>query len=187
MLDHEEGSKLGAVAPHHAVPPPLPGPPDGSPWPREGAAFPVASPSGREPQSPHAPRRTDRAGQGAPPKPRSGSETRQRIHVARIRLDEAERAKLEELASASGLTVGAYFRACALKSAGVRAKPRPSVDRELLARANADLNRVGNNINQISRALHIGLDTPSPLAEAMDELRGVLAAMRRAVGYDRQG
>jgi hypothetical protein len=62
-----------------------------------------------------------------------------------IRLEPAEMDKLEELASASGLAVGAYLRACGLKSAGVRAKPRPSVDRELLARTNGDLNRVSNN------------------------------------------
>lgn len=127
-------------------------------------------------------------GQGDAPsvtqKPRSGSEKRQRIHVARIRLDDAEAEKLEELASASGLSVGAYIRAAALKSAGVRAKPRPSVDRELLARANADLNRVGNNINQIAHALNIGLDPPHYLAATMDELRGVLAALRRAAGYE---
>ena len=118
------------------------------------------------------------------PKPRSGSEKRQRSRLAQIRLDDAEAEKLEELASASGLSIGAYIRAAALKSAGVRAKPRPSVDRELLARANADLNRVGNNINQIAHAVHIGLDSPHHLAATMDELRGVLAALRRAAGYD---
>ena len=91
------------------------------------------------------------------------------------------------MASASGLSVGAYFRAAALKSAGVRARPRPSVDRELLARANADLNRVGNNLNQIAHALNSGLDPPRHLGATMDELRGVLAALRRAAGYDRQG
>jgi hypothetical protein len=123
----------------------------------------------------------------APAKPRSGSERRQRSRLAQIRLDEAEALKLEELASASGLSVGAYLRAAGLKSAGVRARPRPSVDRELLARANADLNRVGNNINQIAHALNIGLDAPSYLGEAMRELRGVLAALRRAAGYDSQG
>jgi len=120
-------------------------------------------------------------------RPRSGSETRQRGNVARIRLDDSEQAKLEELASAAGLSIGAYLRACGLKSAGVRAKPRPSVDRELLARANADLNRVGNNINQIARALNTGLDPPHVLGVAMAELREALAAIRRAAGYDRQG
>jgi hypothetical protein len=117
-------------------------------------------------------------------KPRSGSEKRQRSRLAQIRLDDAEAVKLEELASASGLSVGAYIRAAALKSAGVRAKPRPSIDRELLARTNADLNRVGNNINQIAHALNIGLDAPSYLGETLRELRGTLAAIRRAAGYD---
>ncbi len=46
MIDDREWSKLGAVAPHHAAEQPPEGPPDGSPWPREGAAFPVASPTG---------------------------------------------------------------------------------------------------------------------------------------------
>ncbi len=119
------------------------------------------------------------------PKPRSGSEKRQRKHVARIRLDDAEFEKLDDRARASGLSIGAYLRACAIETAGVRAKPRPSVDRELLARANADLNRVGNNINQIAHALNSGRDPPLVLAEAMDELRGALTAIRRAAGYDR--
>jgi hypothetical protein len=104
-----------------------------------------------------------------------------------MRLDDAEQAKLEERASASGLSTGAYLRAAALGGAGVRARPRASVDRQLLARANADLNRVGNNINQIAHALNAGRDMPHHLAEAMAELRGVLSALRRAAGYDRQG
>ncbi len=178
-------SKLGAVAPPHAAPPPPEGQQDGVTWPRDGAAFPVASPTGRglsRPRAPHEP-----SGLRLSPKPRSGSEKRQRIHVARIRLDDAERAKLAERASASGLDVGAYLRACALGTAGVRARRRARVDRELLARTNADLNRVGNNLNQIAHALNSGRDPPQFVAEAMDELRGVLAALRRVVGYDSEG
>ena len=117
--------------------------------------------------------------------PRRGSEKRQRLRLAQVRLDDAEAEKLQELASASGLSVGAYLRAAGLKSAGVRARPRASVDRQLLARANADLNRVGNNINQIAHALNSGRDMPQSLAEAMADLRGVLSVLRRAAGYDR--
>jgi hypothetical protein len=202
-MPEEGGSKLGAVAPHRAVDRPLAGPPDSSTWPREGAAFPVASPSGKERKRPRAPPRKiakrstkavagnavpdGEASLGDAPKPRSGSEKRQRKHVARIRLDDAEQAKLDERASAAGLSLGAYLRAASLGAAGVRAKPRASVDRELLARSNADLNRVGNNINQIAHALNIGLDPPHILADAMTDLRGVLSALRRAAGYDSQG
>ena len=52
----------------------------------------------------------------------------------------------------------------ALGGAGVRARPCAAVDRQLLARANADLNRVGNNINQIAHALNAGRDVPQSLA-----------------------
>ena len=165
----------------------------------------MASPTGRGLDSPRAPPKKSAAndalparsvaairrealaarGQGETPKPRSGSEKRQRKHVARIRLDDAEFEKLDERARASGLSMAAYLRARALDTAGLRAKPRPSVDRELLARANADLNRVGNNINQIAHALNSGRDPPLILAEAMDELRGTLTAIRRAAGYGR--
>ncbi len=121
------------------------------------------------------------------PKVRSGSEKRQRAHVVRMRLDDSEREKLEQRADASGLSIGAYLRACALETAGVRARPRAPVDRALLARTNADLNRVGNNINQIAHALNSGLEPPHFLAHAMEDLRTVLAAIRRAVGYDSEG
>jgi len=211
MSDESAGSKLGAVAPHHADPQPQTGQPDGLTWPRGGSTSPVASPTGRGLKSPRAPPKKLAKGKHTTPpaatvrraaaikraaemttgagraKPRSGSENRQRKHVKRTRLDDAENAQFEELASASGLAVGAYLRACGLKSAGVRAKPRPSVDRELLARASADLYRVHNNINQIAKALHIGLDTPHPVAQAMQELRATLAVIRRAAGYDSQG
>ena len=186
----EEGSKLGAVIPHHAAQPPQKGQLDSSTWPREGVAFPVASPSSRERKRPRAPpkrtagRREIIASDAA--RTRSGSEKRQRLHVAQLRLDDAEQAKLDERASASGLSTGAYLRAAALGGAGVRAKPRASVDRLLLARANADLNRVGNNINQIAHAMNAGRDPPHVLAEAMTDLRDVLSALRRAAGYDRQ-
>jgi hypothetical protein len=119
--------------------------------------------------------------------PRRGSEKRQRRHVVRMRLDDDEQVKLGERASACGLSTGAYLRAAALGRAGVRARPRASVDRQLLARANADLNRVGNNINQIAHALNAGRDMPQSLAEAMTDLREVLSALRRAAGYDCQG
>ena len=97
------------------------------------------------------------------------------------------RRSLKSWRARAGLLSGLTFAPVGLKSAGVRAKPRPSVDRELLARANADLNRVGNNINQIARAFNSGLDPPFTLAEAMAELRNALTAIRRAAGYDSQG
>jgi hypothetical protein len=55
-----------------------------------------------------------------------------------------------------------------------------------LARANADLNRVGNLLNQIARALNMDKDVVRrEIAEAIAELRATLADIRRALGYDR--
>jgi hypothetical protein len=124
------------------------------------------------------------SGLRAVPKPRSGSEARQRKHVRATRLDDDEVADLEARASETGLTVGAFLRACALETAGPRARRRAPVDRELLAQTNADLNRVGNNVNQIAYALNSGKEPPSHVGATMDELRGVLAVIRRALGYE---
>jgi hypothetical protein len=123
-----------------------------------------------------------------PGKARSGSEQRKRQHVVRMRLDDDELVQIEARAGNSGLTVGAFLRACALETAGPRARRRAPVDRELLAHTNADLNRVGNNLNQIARALNRGqADAPSVIEAATDELRHVLVKLRQALGYDRQG
>jgi len=57
----------------------------------------------------------------------------------------------------------------------------------LLARNNAELNRIGNNLNQVARALH----RDDPERQSVDALRAALlatlAANRRALGHDREG
>lgn len=134
--------------------------------------------------------------------PRDGKRTpnRQRKHVMQLRADDTERAVLETRADAAGLSVGAYLRACGLGDTGPRARRRAPVDRALLAVANADLNRVGNNINQISRTLNIAaldeaetvlaqkvLELDRIIMAALTELSVTLAAIRGALGHDRQG
>jgi hypothetical protein len=122
------------------------------------------------------------------PKVRSGSEKRQRQRVIPVRVDDAEALVLEVRSSESGLSPPAYLRACGLGAAGPRAKRRPPIDRELLARTNADLNRIGNNVNQIAKGLNIGRSTEAAvILIAMDELRGTLRLIRQALGYDSQG
>lgn len=121
-------------------------------------------------------------------KARHGSDRRQRRHVRNIRFDDGELAELEARAGDAGLSVGAYLRKCALGEAGPRARRRlPVIDVELLARNNAALNRIGNNLNQIARALH----RDDPERQRVEELRGALlttlAANRQALGHDREG
>lgn len=125
---------------------------------------------------------------------------RKRGHVERFRTDAAEHVELESRATEAGLSVGAYLRACGLGDAGPRARRRPPVERELLARTNADLNRVGNNLNQIARTLNIAAleepgtelarqvrDLDQPIMAALADLSATLSAIRSALGHDRQG
>jgi uncharacterized hydantoinase/oxoprolinase family protein len=130
-------------------------------------------------------------GAALPPKRkrRSGSEKRQRATgPVLVRLLPEERAAVEERAATAGLSLAAYSRSCMLGDAGPRARKRAPVDRELLARTNADLNRVGNNLNQIAHALNAGGSVIlSEITATSRELLATLTDIRRALGYDRQG
>ena len=120
----------------------------------------------------------------------SGSEKRQRRHIVQFRTDDAELAELRRRAWDSGrLSVGAFCRKRALGDPGVRHARGPAPpDVRLLALNNAELNRVGNNLNQIAKALNRGNDIdPFELRAAISELQEVLSANRRALGYGRKG
>lgn len=124
---------------------------------------------------------------------------RRRGHVDHFRTDDAEHAELERRAHAAGLSVGAYCRACCLGDAGPRARRRPPVEHELLARNTAALNHIGSNLNQTARALNeIALGDGSerlaqvahlvaPIQTTLADLRRALGDNRRALGYDSQG
>src|ERR1700728_152302 len=118
-----------------------------------------------------------------PRKPR-----RQRRHVRNTRFDDDELAELENRARTAGLSVGAFLRTALLGDAGPRARRRAPVDRELLARNNAALDRGRHKLHQIARERHRGDDLdPFELQATLAELRDVLADNRRALGRDRQG
>jgi hypothetical protein len=135
------------------------------------------------------------------PKRRSGSEKRKRGFSVRVRLDGDERDQLDEKAQESGLSIPAFMRACSLGSAGPRAHRRPPVERAMLARASADLNRVGNNLNQIAKGLNqsaladwpqrdgqsISKAVLDSVKDTSAELLSILAQIRRSLGYDSEG
>lgn len=96
-----------------------------------------------------------------------------------------ERAQLEALSSRSGLAAGAFMRAAAFGGAGPRAQRRPSADHAVLRQLLGELGRVGNNINQIARALNSGQPADLPqLKEALTAYLGVRNAIYRALGKD---
>jgi hypothetical protein len=119
----------------------------------------------------------------APKKPK-----RKRPNVVGVRLDDAELAQLETKAREAGLSIGGYVRASALGDAGPRSRKRVTVDRELLARATAALNRVGGNWNQIAHAFNAGGSVAhGEIAATGRAIEDTLTVIRQALGYDRQG
>ena len=114
---------------------------------------------------------------------RSGSEKRQRGRKIGVSVDAEELARIEEKASASGLSLSSFLRASALGSTGPRAKRRPPVNAELLAYAVAQLNRTGSNLNQIAKTLNAGRAVGAEDAlTALAETRAAVAKIREAVG-----
>ena len=120
---------------------------------------------------------------GLPLRKRSGSETRQRGPAVPVRFLPEERALVDEKASAVGLSLASFLRACALGTPGPRAKRRPPVEMEALARATAALNKAGSNLNQIARILNAGRAAGArESVEALNETRAAIARILEIVG-----
>lgn len=116
----------------------------------------------------------------------SGSEKRQRGTTLTIRLSAEERAELDTRAGSQGLAAAAFLRAAALGSPGPRARRRSPADRDELRRLLAETNRVGNNVNQIARALNMREAPDMPALEtALRDINAIRHALRAALGLDR--
>lgn len=117
------------------------------------------------------------------PSGRSGSNKRQRDGAVLVRLLPEERAAIEQKAREAGLSLAGFLRACALGTPGPRARRSPHVNAEALGRAMAALNKVGSNLNQMTRGLNAGF---APLAQeclaALLETRAAAAAIREILG-----
>ena len=119
-------------------------------------------------------------------RPRRGSEKRQKSGVIGFRATPIERTELETAAEQAGLTLGSYIRAKTLTAPKLRAVPRPTVERELLAKAVAQLGRMNGNLHQIARHLNFGGSLPPDLSEALAEVKGAGAAVMGALGRTRR-
>ena len=88
--------------------------------------------------------------------------------TARFRLTLAERERLRTDAAAAGISETEFIRRCVVGQpiTSVRTRTDPAL---VVA-----LNRIGNNVNQLARAVHRGSDFQRYWQEVGDELRGVL-------------
>lgn len=112
-----------------------------------------------------------------PPTPkRSGSQRRQRAYKIGVGCNADELAAIEHNARAAGLSRASFLRATGTGTPGPRAQRAPHVNAEALAKATAALNKIGSNLNQLSRAFNSGA-TPVTAKEC-DE---ILKLVRQAV------
>ena len=114
---------------------------------------------------------------------RSGSENRQKQRRITFRVTADDYAKLEKSSAGIGLSLASHVRETVLNVPETRSRRRPLADMAALSRLYAGLNRIGGNINQITRRVNFG-ETPvaAEFSEALAGIRETMAAIRAAMG-----
>lgn len=135
---------------------------------------------------------------GTPARSRSGSQKRRQQRIS-IGLEPADLDTVDARAEAAGVSRAAYIRTAVLGHPGIRAVPRPPVEKALLGQVVAQLGlaagqvgRIGNNLNQLAHAANTGLvvgparldPTLADVQAATSELRAAVAAVMQALGRD---
>ena len=109
----------------------------------------------------------------------SGSDKRQRNKRRSVRFTADEFNRIAAKADNSGLGFAAFLRAAALDGdAGPRSQRRPPADHKALRQLLGEVGRIGNNINQIARALNSGEKAKLP---ALDEALRAYADIRNRI------
>lgn len=111
--------------------------------------------------------------------PRSlNGERRRRVGV---HLSEQEHAIVSTLAKANGVSISRYMVDSALYSTD-RVSPAQLIQlRQTLRQAQAELNKIGSNINQIARAANTNHEQPAATVAAMNSLRALSQTMIEAL------
>lgn len=118
------------------------------------------------------------------PKGRAGTEKRQRTAILALRVMPEEKAEFILRAKRAGYATGAYLRALMNNgSPGPRAVRLPPADHVALRQILGALGSIGNNLNQIARALNRGQDLPHPaLQQGLDDFAAMRKALLAALG-----
>jgi Bacterial mobilisation protein (MobC) len=112
-----------------------------------------------------------------------GTEKRARKKHLTIRLADEEREAIDVGAERAGLTAGSYARQILLGAPAPRQVRRPAVEKKQLARLLGQLGYIGNNVNQIARALNSGDEADQEALQlALSELSAIRDAALRALG-----
>lgn len=115
---------------------------------------------------------------------RSGSETRQRTIVRKVRLNDEEEATVRAMMARTGLSLGALIRHALLNVDPPRAARRPTVEVEAAARVLAQLGKIGSNINQLTHYAHLGKFKSEEIDMALRDLMELRIACLKALGQE---
>jgi hypothetical protein len=118
------------------------------------------------------------------PKPRRGSEARQRARQSLVRWDEEEWKAVDEQAARARLTVPSYLRQLALaeEKRKTRSTRRAPIERELLAKVLGQLGKIGSNLNQLAHAANLNRSENAKIMATVAELRRLLPPILGALG-----
>ncbi|MFN4247916.1 MAG: plasmid mobilization protein [Flavipsychrobacter sp.] len=124
-------------------------------------------------------------------RPHKGGEDK-RDFVFKVRLSQPEKKSLLNLAADAGLSPSDFVR---VKTIGGKPQTKKATpEREALIGLGAELNRVGNNINQIARALNRKADSDGlaglPIESvnaALAEFKELAALITKELGYGHPG
>ncbi len=119
----------------------------------------------------------------------AGSDKRQRGKIVASRCSDEEFNAIAAKADKAGLSNGAFMRAAALGDAGPRAQRRPPADHKAIRQLLGEAGRIGNNVNQIARALNsqerANIPEVQAAMRAINEIRnGILDALGKNHGPD---
>jgi len=114
---------------------------------------------------------------------KSGSNKRQRNKVLQVRLTDQEFAEVQAMAEAAGLTPASLARGLILSAPAPRARRRPTIEAEAVARLLGEFGKVGSNLNQIAYHLNAGDGVSvTALEAALRDVAELRAAALEALG-----
>ena len=97
-----------------------------------------------------------------------------------VRISDRELRLIDASAKKTGLTRSEYLRVRGLKRVYTKVKPLPSPDYENLMLNYRELRAQGNNLNQMTKAIHLAKFTGGSVVIDRSELRAAVEANNRA-------
>jgi hypothetical protein len=108
--------------------------------------------------------------------PRKGREERRDTFV-RVRLTADELQLLKQHTNDAGLSLSDFLRNQTLGSKPVRSRKMP--DRDILLALQAELGKIGSNLNQISRAMHRRVNSDSLSGWTLERIDPAMRSVKR--------